>query len=229
MSAIVTIDLPFPLRMGQVNAYLVRGDGGQVLVDTGLPQRRRWLDAALDAALAASGPPLSLILLTHGDIDHAGNAAHLRSTRGVPVAMHAADVAMVERGDMRAGRSRGGLLMSPAVSALGGYGRDERLAPDLMVGEGDSLAAYGLEATVLHLGAHTRGSIGLLTAEGDLLCGDLLVNARRPGLSGIMDDVALAEESLERLRALPVRQVYPGHGRPFRLADVPRSSGQGHS
>jgi len=82
---------------------------------------------------------------------------------------------------------------------------------------------------VLHLGAHTRGSIGLLTAEGDLFCGDLLVNITRPGLSGIMDDVVQAQESLERLRALPVRQVYPGHGRPFRLADVPCASGQGHS
>lgn len=47
----------------------------------------------------------------------------------------------------------------------------------------------------------------MLTAEGDLFCGDLLENRRHPMLNSIMDDPAVARASVERLRELPVRRV----------------------
>ena len=39
-------------------------------------------------------------------------------------------------------------------------------------------------------------------------------------LNSIMDDPAVAQASVERLRELPVRRVYPGHGEPFTLDQV---------
>lgn len=61
------------------------------------------------------------------------------------------------------------------------------------------------------------GSIGLLTAEGDLFCGDLLENAGKPATNSIMDDPAACASSLEKLRTLEIETVYPGHGQPFAL------------
>jgi len=40
--------------------------------------------------------------------------------------------------------------------------------------EGQPLSDVGLDASVLHLPGHSKGSIGILTASGDLFCGDLL-------------------------------------------------------
>ena len=42
---------------------------------------------------------LRLIVLTHGDYDHAGNAAYLREKYGSKVAMHRDDSGRVERAD----------------------------------------------------------------------------------------------------------------------------------
>ncbi|AQX15619.1 hypothetical protein BKM78_06620 [Tessaracoccus sp. T2.5-30] len=57
-------------------------------------------------AAAGCGPDdLRLIVLTHGDVDHAGNCAHLRSTHHAPIAIHRHDAEMVRSGDMTAGRT----------------------------------------------------------------------------------------------------------------------------
>jgi glyoxylase-like metal-dependent hydrolase (beta-lactamase superfamily II) len=70
---------------------------------------------------------------------------------------------------------------------------------------------------VLSIPGHSRGSIGLLTADGDLFVGDLLVNTKRPVLNSIMDDRAAAQASVEKLKSLKIKTVYPGHGAPFSM------------
>lgn len=216
MTSIETLHFAMPLGLGVVNAYLLTGDGGQVLIDTGATFHRAVLDAQLDER----APDLRLVLLTHGDADHAGNASHLQRVRGVPVAMHAGDKAMVERGDMSAGRSKGGCILGPVPTWILGYRRPEYVVPDVLLEDGDTLAAYGVDATILHIPGHSSGSIAVLTDEGDLFCGDLLENKHGPVLNSIMDDASAARASLVRLRSLPVRLVYPGHGEPFTLDQV---------
>ncbi len=93
-----------------------------------------------------------------------------------------------------------------------------RFEPDIFLEDGDDLSAYGIEGRVLHLPGHSRGSIGILTSEGALFCGDLLGNTRGPVLNTLVDDPAAARASLQRLRSLDVSLVYPGHGEPFPLA-----------
>lgn len=68
---------------------------------------------------------------------------------------------------------------------------------------------------MIHFPGHSRGSIGVLTAGGDLFCGDLLINTDKPARNTLIDDRAKYDASVERLRTLEVKTVYPGHGRPF--------------
>ena len=51
----------------------------------------------LDKLAGAGCQPgqLKLIVLTHGDVDHAGNAAYLREKYGAPIASHAAEMGVV--------------------------------------------------------------------------------------------------------------------------------------
>jgi glyoxylase-like metal-dependent hydrolase (beta-lactamase superfamily II) len=125
---------------------------------------------------------------------------------------------MVERGDMFAGRSSSHVLLrwiAPLFAALFGFGKAARFRPDVTLDDGADLAAYGWDARVLSLPGHSKGSIGLLTAEGELFCGDLLDNTDGPALNALMDDRAAGQASVERLRRLDVHTVYPGHGKPF--------------
>lgn len=87
--------------------------------------------------------------------------------------------------------------------------------------DGQDLLGYGLNARVVHLPGHSSGSIGVLTGDGDLLCGDLLVNVMMPSLHYYIDDLAQAHKSIHKLAGLDVETVYPGHGKPFPLSELP--------
>ena len=208
------IQLALPYKLGTVNCYLVTTDTGHLLIDTGGSNQRARVEEALRSAGCQPGD-LKLIILTHGDFDHTGNAAYLHENWRAPLAMHTADAGMLERGDMFWNRKKGNAMLRKIAPALFGFGQAQRGKPDLILADGDDLSAYGWDAQVLHLPGHSAGSIGVLTAAGDLFCGDLLDNTKRPALNSIMDDVPAAQASVERLQTSGVKIVYPGHGHPF--------------
>ena len=221
-----TFPLPMPFGLGSVNAYLIRTSKGHFLVDTGSVNNRRRLLAEL--AGAGCGPDsLKLVILTHGDFDHIGNASRLHANFGAPLAMHPGDAGMAESGDMFINRKKPALLIRTLFTVFSGFGKSERFTPDMLLTDLAELAGLGLDATILALPGHSRGSIGILTAQGDLFCGDLLENTTTPALNTLVDDQAAARASLERICKLKIRMVYPGHGRPFRLdAVVEPAAGQ---
>jgi len=60
--------------------------------------------------------------------------------------------------------------------------------------------------------------LSILTADGNLFCGDLLTNWEKPGqpdLNSIMDDSVIAKESVKKLKSLERNTVYPVYGKPF--------------
>jgi len=200
-----------------VNAYLLKTGAGYFLIDTGIAKKREQLEKKLQEAGCRPGD-LKLIIITHGHLDHVGNTAYLRDKYGAKVAMHRGDYGMVESGDMFVDAKGGvmiglvGFLMK--VLGLSDY---ERFTPDTYFDDGQDLSAYGLDATVIHFPGHSKGSIGVLTAGGDLFCGDLLVNTGKPAKNTLIDDSAEYEASVERLRTLEIKTVYPGHGKPFQM------------
>jgi hydroxyacylglutathione hydrolase len=131
--------------------------------------------------------------------------------------MHTGDSPMVERGDMFLNRKKPNILVRKLVPILSGFGKAERFTPDLYLNEGDDLSGYGFDAQVLCIPGHSQGSIGILTVAGDLFCGDLFENTDEPALNSLMDDLAAAHASLEKLRNLEISTVYPGHGEPFSM------------
>ena len=158
-----------------------------------------------------------LIVLTHGDFDHTGNAAYLGEEFGAQIAMHSDDAGMAELGDMFWSRSSGNALLKLFAPILFRFPKSKRFKPELYLEEGYDLSEYGFEARVLSIPGHSRGSIGILTAAGDLFCGDLLENTRRPAINSIMDDPVACEVSVDKLQALGISTVYPGHGGPFAM------------
>ena len=213
------------INLGGVNCYLLSAGDGYILVDTGFFGRRKRLDECLAAAGCTPGN-LKLILLTHGDSDHADNCLYLRTRFGCPVAMHALDAPMVEFGDM--GRSRKAeadsysplfRLMGKIFGSLARRHGFERFTPDILVDETFDLRKYGLAARILHIPGHSKGSIGVLTDDGELFCGDFTYNL--PGFRFI-DDMAEHLQSLARLKELTIHTVYPGHGKPFSRATLIR-------
>lgn len=213
---IKTIVLSLPYRLGTVNCYLVKTKTGYILVDTGCSNKRSDLEKELKNAGCKPGN-LNLIVLTHGDFDHIGNSAYLRKKFGTKIAMHHDDSGMAERGNIFWNREKGNVLIRMIVPIFFRFGESDRFEPDLYIGDGDDLSEYGLDAKVLHIPGHSKGSIGLLTADGNFFCGDLYVDGGKPGLNSIIYDITAANASTEKLKRLDIKTVYPGHGNPFQM------------
>jgi hydroxyacylglutathione hydrolase len=213
---LTTISLPLPLGMGRVNCYLIQTDPGFILIDTGGSNGRKDLLQALAKAGCQPGQ-LKLIVITHGDFDHAGNAAHLSQAFGAKTLMHKDDLGMVEAGDMFYNRQKPNIILQKLIGLYASSGKKDRFTPDLLVEDGYDLSAYGLDARIVSIPGHSKGSIGILTASGDLFCGDLLISTKKPGLNSLIDDPSAANLSLQKLTNLGAQTVYPGHGEPFPL------------
>jgi hydroxyacylglutathione hydrolase len=211
------------IDLGGVNAFLIETNSGFILVDTGFSNKRSDLDRVLAAAGCKPGD-LKLIILTHGDSDHAGNAAYLCGKYGAKTAIHADDAGMVERCDMSWNRKpkpdRIALWFRVMTWFFSTFSKEDKFdvfKPDLILADGQDLSDYGLDAGVVHLPGHSKGSIGVLTPSGDLICGDLIYNLTSPS-SIFIDDLAAYQTSIARLKTLPITNVYPGHGKPFLLS-----------
>ena len=195
-----------------VNCYLIRGEDGFVLIDTGLAKLRTELERQLEI-LGCSAGNLKLIIITHGDGDHTGNCAYLRKKFVARVAMHRGDSQLF--GNKDASKPVLSRIFMGILSFVTGLGKTEDFKPDILLEDGDELEGYGLDAKVVHLPGHTKGSIGVLTANGDLFCGDLLMNTGKPVKPMRIDDKAEYNASIQQLKSLPIRTVYPGHGKPI--------------
>ncbi|MCC7551879.1 MAG: MBL fold metallo-hydrolase [Methanobacterium sp.] len=207
-----TIKLKMFAGLASVNCYLIKINANFVLIDTGTSGNRGEIENQLEKAGCKPGN-LNLILITHGDLDHTGNAAYLRDKYGTKIAMHQGDSGMVQKGDMLWNRK--GNPISKIMKPFMGLSKSNRFTPDFYVEDGYDLTNYGLNAQVIHIPGHSLGSLGILTDQGDLFCGDLLINTDKPVLNSIMDDKKAANLSIEKLEKLNIVNVYPGHGEPF--------------
>lgn len=185
------------------NGVLLRGDTGNMLIDTGYGSHAR---ATLDLVRAAlSGEPLDGIVNTHSHSDHLGGNAALARAYRCPITVPAGEAETLRAWDTRA------LWLDYADQHA------ERFAFDRVLAPGDELRLGNLSWQAIAAPGHAMGALMLYSPEARILVtGDALwefgfgVVAPEPGC------LEAARATLERIAALDVDIVIPGHGKPFR-------------
>lgn len=169
------------------NAYLV-GEGHMALIDPGSDEPAE-LDALfrLLGILEGDGRKLACILLTHAHPDHLGGVQAVRERYGVPVMAHA--------------------------------GLRDRLAVDRTLADGDRVSLTSPRAdwdlVTLHTPGHAPEHLCFVHERtGAIFTGDHVVGGSTVVIDPPAGDMADYMRSLERLRDLPLRFMFPGHGSP---------------
>ncbi|MGA5036950.1 MBL fold metallo-hydrolase [Streptomyces capoamus] len=209
--------IPIPvLGRHAVNAYLLLGRH-PVLVDAGTPGSGRRITEQV-AAHGVDPRDVRLVVVTHGHIDHFGSAAELRRLTGAPIAAHAADL-----GPYRTGRVREPYLPTGPMGRLMArhpqlHVQAEPFEPDLLVQGETGLADFGVDGRIIPTPGHTAGSVSVLTADGDLVAGDLIANSfmgllkGRPANPPFHDDPLANLASLRAMLDLKPVRLHVGHG-----------------
>jgi glyoxylase-like metal-dependent hydrolase (beta-lactamase superfamily II) len=91
---ILRVTLPLPTRPGHVHTYLLPGEDGWTIVDTGIGLPDAKASWALE--LAQAGGPVASVFVTHFHPDHVGAAADLHELTGAPVVQGVLDYAQCE-------------------------------------------------------------------------------------------------------------------------------------
>ena len=155
----------------------------------------------LEAAIAHHGVMVEKIILTHGHIDHCGEAGTFAAKLGVPIeGPHEADRFWIARLD-EDGRQ---------------YGIAGRVfEPDRWLAEGDQVTVGDLTCDVYHTPGHTPGHVIFHHRESKLaLVGDVLF-AGSVGRTDfpLSDHAALIESIVTKLWPLGNETAFiPGHG-----------------
>jgi len=209
------------IELDFVNAFLVKAKDGFVLIDTGMPHDWERLEAEL-IATGCLPSKLKLVIITHGDRDHIGNCAKLQEKYKAKIAIHQADAFMAENGVFlkRKVRTLAGRIIILLSRLRNRKASFPKFKPDILLRDEQSLEEYGFNAKIIHIPGHTKGSIGILTEEGDLFAGDTLVNSRKPDIAMFIDNFQELKNSIDKLKKLNIKKIYPGHGKPFLLEQL---------
>lgn len=204
------------IRLSMVNAYLIRGEEGGVLVDTGVPDTVPNLLARL-ATLGVGPGALKLIVVTHAHTDHFGGLKAVRKVYPAPVAIQRNDAQWLQKGinGPMTGQTAIGRFVAgrprPVESGLG-------VTPDIIWDDTLDLTPYGVDGRLVHIPGHTSGSAAVVLGSGDILIGDTLMGSlprHAPKTPFVAEDMAALVQSLKDLLAMEPKLLWPGHGGPF--------------
>lgn len=211
------------VKLSFSNAYLLQ-DTKTILVDTGMPgEEQKILKAAAQAGIDAGD--ITLILHTHGHVDHAGSTAALVKILGVPAAVHRADETMMRSGRMNPLKPLRleARMIKPIVEKP-----FPPMMPDLFVDESTDLSPFGIQGRILLTPGHTAGSISVLLPTGEAIVGDVMMGGyiggnllgSRPNYHYFADDLAAVRASIKKIILNKPHTLYVGHGGPLSLQAV---------
>ena len=228
----VTRIVPIPiLPLGMVNAHLLIGSDGCLLIDAGLPGSAKKVEKVLSRN-GLSFQDIKAIVITHAHVDHAGGAAELREKSRAPIIAHQDDLVYYKREAPMTfcPTGRVGWLFFKTPMPHQSYTAFE---PDVLLSDGHSfdLSQFGVTGTVRHTPGHTKGSISVELETNEALIGDLVASgiliggiirkghAIRPPFE---DDPQAVRRELLRLIDAGVDRFYMGHGGPLDAREVRR-------
>lgn len=233
---IFQVRLPLPFALNSVNCYLIRGDDGWTMLDTGLnypPAQAAW-DAAF-AVLGIAARDITQIILTHVHPDHFGMAGWFQALAAakntdlpVRLSVREAELArLLWGGEGQQAKAFDQFLatcgmpdhmLDTVVTSLAATTDMTRPHPQRLdiLTPGDNITIGKREFSIIHAPGHSDGQLIFYDSTDQLiLSGDHVLMKITPNI-GLWPDtepdpLGRFLDSLISLQLLPVRLALPGH------------------
>ena len=226
------VPLPLPNDgLRAVNVYLLIGDDGPVLVDSGwaIAAAREQLEKGL-GRLGYRSRDISRCLITHAHRDHYEGAVGLRREFRTPVSLGAGErpsLELLQRAEGHPFQPQLQLLTALGAASLTepiaaqvaavGAAPENWASPDVWLEDGDVAIVGDRSLAVVPTPGHTAGHVVFHDPAGALLfAGDHVLPTITPsvGFEPILSPTALGDflGSLARVRRLPDALLLPAHG-----------------
>jgi glyoxylase-like metal-dependent hydrolase (beta-lactamase superfamily II) len=231
------IRMPISLEestLKHINVYLIEGDNGWLLVDTGWNTDKSF--STLHNYLIKIGAgfeDIRQIVVTHVHPDHYGMAGRLKKLTGATIAMHHIEKDFigpryVSMNELLIQTDRL-LIASGTPRHIAATLRDATLGlehyivpapPDITLHDGDTIATGKFNFRVIWTPGHASGHICLYEPDRKvLLSGDHILPKITSNISlnpqSLENPLGRYLKSLQELRELDVNLTLPGHDRPF--------------
>lgn len=198
------------IKCGNGNCYIIENGTDGILVDTG---KKEFAKQVIEQCKFYN---VKLIVLTHAHFDHAENTAEISHTLGIPIGMNKQDCDLILSNinqPMYAANILGKIVLSASIKDFSKR-TIPKFTPSIFLNDGDSLLDYGIDARIIDLPGHTKGSIGVDVDKKHLIVGDALMNMFYPTVSMLYNNRERMLESAEKISSLGDRTIYFGHGKP---------------
>lgn len=228
MNKIEIITVPI-LPLGVVNAFVIKQGKKAILVDAGLPDSEQKFASVLKKN-GLTFKDVSLIVITHAHIDHAGGAAGLRRKTNAKIVGHEGDLEYYERRERMTFCPSGnfGSMFLKTGFIKRPY---EAFTPDILLKKDEEfdLAPYGIPGKIRPTPGHTCGSLSVILDDGAAVVGDMISSGiliggvlwtSRPKSPPFEDDPARVSVELVKMVESGSKKFYMGHGGPLGFESV---------
>jgi len=216
----------FKLKFGINHCYIIK-DKGAIMVDSGPPKSGKSFLKKLNS-LSITPDEIKLIVLTHGDPDHAGSAKEIKEITGAQIAIHEYDRKNLEeaRNNWPPGVTTWGKITHFVLYPI--FMKRISFSPvkaDIILHHEEfPLEQYGIKGRIIFTPGHTAGSVSVLLDSGDAFVGCLAHNVFpftfHPVLPIYAEDIAKIKKSWDILTRQGAKMIYPGHGNPFPVEKI---------
>ena len=193
-------------RFCYFNLYVIKGNNGDILIDTGFIGMKRPLKRWLNKF------NVKLVILTHAHVDHTWNTAYLKELYNCKIAISENDIDNIDNTKIKSEPSK---KCHTKWTKLMNWGMKhftpKPISIDTLLKDNQVINKYGIKLKIIPLPGHTNGSIGI-SYKNYLFAGDSIVNRRKtPQIAYQNQNNEEAHKSYLKISLLEPEIIFVGH------------------
>jgi hydroxyacylglutathione hydrolase len=200
--------------LGKLNTFLLI-EKKIIIIDTGYGCHYKKILGYLERNKISKNQ-ISLIILTHAHLDHYDNANLLKNELNVPVLSSKKASEYFRNGGNEPTMPTN--FLAKVIKIRFYHKKITPISPEITIEQKFDLTRFGVDGFVLPTPGHTEGSLSIVINKNECIAGDLYISFIKAGkLAWFINNREEYNKSIEKIKFLNIKRIYPSHGKDFLL------------